>query len=76
MAFSDHWGHVVTFTLTTLFSRHLFPRNRPLFKMKPALIKDEIFTMRLTEALKELEIIKVSGLDIIQWWSLIVKPGI
>ena len=76
LSFSDHHGLVVVMSLPDPLSRILCPKGRPSFRMKNEVISDHEFQLSLTEAMLGWQRIKSFGLDTIQWWELIVKPGI
>ena len=76
VAFSDHLSYVVSFSLPSPMARILSPRSRPLFKVKPDVIKDQIFQDRLSESMHDWHEVHELGLEILTWWELLVKPGI
>ena len=47
VSFSDHLAYVVNYSLPVPMARILSPRSRPLFKIKPEVIKDQLFKERL-----------------------------
>jgi exonuclease III len=51
VAFSDHMSHVVTISLPDPLSVILSPRTRPLFKVKPDVVKDPLFRERLQDSM-------------------------
>ena len=76
IAFSDHLALVITVRLPEQFSRLMCPRSRPQFKAKPEVVRDQLFQQRLKEKFSNWSEVKDSGLDILSWWELIVKPGL
>ena len=50
VAFSDHFGLLVRVSLPEYISRILSPKNRPSFRLKAEVIRDNIFKARLEEA--------------------------
>ena len=74
--FSDHLAYVVNFSIPERMARILSPRSRPLFKVKPEVIKDQLFKERLSQSMLDWEEVHDLGLDILTWWELLVKPGI
>ena len=76
VAFSDHLSYVVSFSLPSPMARILSPRSRPLFKVKPDVIKDQVFQDRLSESMLDWQEVYELGLDILTWWELVAKPGI
>ena len=76
MAWSDHMAHIITFSLPSSVSRALSPRARPLFKIKPEVIKDPTFQSWIRDSMVCWKQVKDRGLNIIDWWEIIVKPGI
>ena len=51
IAFSDHFGLIVRIILPGPLDRILCPKNRPSFRLKPEVIRDDIFKERLEEAM-------------------------
>ena len=76
IAFSDHMAHVISISLPEASARILSPRARPIFKVRPEVIRDKVFQDNLSECMAEWEVIKARGLDVLKWWELVVKPGI
>ena len=76
VALSDHLSYVVSFSLPSPMARILSPRSRPLFKVKPEVIKDQVFQERLSQSTLDWQEVNDLGLDILTWWMLLVKPGI
>ena len=76
LAFSDHMAHVVKYELPTPINRILSPKSRPCFKVKPSVVTDPIFQARLEEKMREWQIVKDIGVDVLIWWEEMVKPGI
>ena len=75
VAFSDHMGLIVRIKLPGEFSRLSSPKNKPQFKATPDVIRDPLFIESLREQMTEWIKIKDSGVDIMLWWELLVKPG-
>ena len=75
VAFSDHFAYVTKITLPNL-ENLLSPETRPLFKISPEVVNDNIFKLRLHSEMKEWQQVKDRGLSVMKWWELIVKPGI
>ena len=78
LAFSDHLGLIVRFCLPDPISRILGPKSRPSFRLKPEIIKDNIFQERLEEAMATWERVRSfqGAVDTLFWWENMVKPGI
>ena len=76
IAFSDHMAYIVSFTLPSSTARILSPRSRPLFKIRPEVICDKLFQERLGDSMADWKEVKELGLDVLQWWEILVKPGI
>ena len=76
VAFSDHMGHIVTVSLAPTFSRVLSPRARPMIKVKPEVIKDVQFQQNLAESMEDWKMVREQGLGVLEWWELVVKPGV
>ena len=76
VSFSDHLAYVVNYSLPVPMARILSPRSRPLFKIKPEVIKDQLFKERLADSMLDWQEVQDLGLDVLTWWELLVKPGI
>ena len=76
VSFSDHLSYVVSFSIPAPMARILSPKSRPVFKIKPAIIKDKLFQERLSESMLDWQEVNDLGLDVLTWWELLVKPGI
>ena len=76
VSFSDHLAFVVSLSLPPPMVKILSPRSRPVFKIKPEVIKDKEFQDRLALSMSDWEEVYDLGLDILTWWESLVKPGI
>ena len=76
IAFSDHMAYIVKTTLPETLKVVSGPKYRPIFKIKEAVVKDEVFKSRLKKCMKEWEEVKSYGIPVLSWWELLVKPGI
>ena len=76
MAFSDHMSHIVKIQLPSPLSTVLSPTIRPVFKVKPEVVKDKVFQDRLASNMKEWEEVRKFGVPVLTWWEVIIKPGI
>ena len=76
LSFSDHHGLVIQVALPNHLSRIICPKGRPSFKLKEEVISDPYFQSNLAEAMIGWQRVKSFGLDTLQWWEIIVKPGI
>ena len=76
VSFSDHLAYVVSFSLPAPMARILSPRSRPIFKVKPDIIRDKVFQEGLAESMLDWQEVHDLGLDILTWWEVLVKPGI
>ena len=76
VSFSDHLAYTVTFSIPGPLARILSPRSRPLFKIKPDIIRDKLFQDRLSDSMLDWQEVNDLGLDVLTWWELMVKPGI
>ena len=76
LPFSDHICHLVTFEVSEPLSRSLMPRSRPIFKIKPDVIKDKIFQDRVTAASINWTDLKSKGLSNLFLWEEIIKKDI
>ena len=75
VAFSDHFAYLLKITLPNL-ENFLSPESRPLFKTSPEIVHDKIFKESLSREMGEWRQVRDRGLPIMQWWEIIVKPGI
>ena len=57
-------------------ARILSPRSRPIFKVKPNIIRDKEFQEELAESMLDWQEVHDLGFDILTWWEVLVKPGI
>ena len=74
---SDHYAQVVSYTLPDIISKKLSPRSKPIYKISPNVIDDELFQEQLKEAvLHWSELRDYHHYSLLQWWDLLVKPGI
>ena len=76
IAFSDHMAYTITISIPTSMARILSPRSKPHFKIKPDVIKDEVFQKRLKDSMLDWQEVQDLGLDVLTWWEILVKPGI
>ena len=76
MSFSDHHGLVVQVLLPDPLGKILCPKGRPSFRLKGDVIGDTIFQDSLREAMLGWRRIQSFGMETLQWWEVVVKPGI
>ena len=76
VAFSDHLMYIVKLTIPNTMQKILSPKSRPFFKIKPEIIQDDKFKTDLQTAMIRWKEVKQAGLNILDWWELVVKPGI
>ena len=78
LAFSDHFAHVVEFLVPDNMSQVISPKCRPSFRVKPEVIRDNVFKERLADAVQGWERVRAfdAGSGILSWWEHLVKPGI
>ena len=76
MSFSDHHGLVVQVLLPDPLGKILCPIGRPSFRLKGDVIGDTIFQDSLREAMLGWRRIQSFGMETLQWWEVVVKPGI
>ena len=76
VAFSDHLALKVVIKLPDKFAKILSPKTRPLFKIKPEVIKDNLFQDRLRESMQQWLEVKSFGVPVLRWWECLVKPGV
>ena len=75
LAFSDHFGLLVSYSLPDQISRMLSPKSRPLFRTRPEVVTDTKFRKSLENKMKEWHAVKDLGVDVLIWWEKLVKPG-
>ena len=75
-AFSDHHAHLVSLSLPPNISRITSAKARPIFKIKPEVIRDDKFKAQLAAAMSRWNQAKEGGLELMVWWEVLVKPGI
>ena len=76
VAFSDHLAHTVKIQVPEAIERMCCPKSRPIFKVREEVVRDTEFHNRLKQAMEEWEYVRMEGLPVLQWWEIIVKPGI
>ena len=76
LAFSDHLGMVVSFTLPDKMTKILSPTSRPFFRTSPDVVVDKQFRDRFRTKMGEWLEVKDHGVDVLIWWERLVKPGI
>lgn len=76
LAFSDHHALVVSLSPPDSFSKILCPKGRPSFRLKEEVITDNKFQALLSGAMTQWQEVRSFGLDTMNWWEMIVKPGI
>ena len=80
LAFSDHFALIVKLRLENPISKILSPRSRYQFRLTPEVIRDKVFKENLEVAMISWQRVKEfqggSRLGILQWWDMLVKPGI
>ena len=75
IAFSDHMVYNVKLTLPSI-TKLTTPKSKPFFKTKPEVVKDVWFKNQLEMAMVRWQEVLDRGLPLLDWWELIVKPGI
>ena len=80
LAFSDHFGLITRVSLADPLSKVLSPKSRSAFRLTAEVIKDTLFKERLGAAMISWQRVREfqgkCDLGILQWWDLLVKPGI
>ena len=80
LAFSDHFALIVKLKLDNPIAKILSPRSRFQFRLTPEVIRDKLFKERLGVAMISWQRVREfqggSRLGILQWWDMLVKPGI
>ena len=69
-------AYVVRLSLPEPYARIFSPRSRPLFKIRPQVICDSVFQEWLADAMADWREVKNLELEVLEWWEIIVKPGI
>ena len=67
---------MVTIELPDPFGRLLCPHAHPAFRIKAEVVKDQTFQQQLSEAMVTWQSVRSFGLDVLQWWENLVKPGV
>ena len=79
-AFSDHFGLIIQTAVPDTLSRVISPKYRLSFKLTPEVIKDTLFKQRLEMLMCSFNRVREfqgsKGVGVLQWWELLVKPGI
>ena len=80
LAFSDHFGLITRMSLTNTLARVISPKCRYQFRLSAEVIRDSLFKERLKLAMVSRQRVRefqgASSLGILQWWEMLVKPGI
>ena len=80
LAFSDHFGLVIKIIMPSPTNKILSPKCRFQFKLTSEVIKDSIFKEKLGMAMISWQRVREfdtrNSLGVLQWWELLVKPGI
>ena len=80
LAFSDHFGLVTEVSLADPLAKVLSPKCRFQFRLSAEVIKDSLFKERLSNAMVSWQRVReyqgMNNLDVLQWWEMLVKPGI
>ena len=66
----------MTFEVAEPLSKLLLPQSRPMFKIKPDTIKDQIFQNRISDASKSWGELMKRGINISFLWEEIIKKEI
>ena len=80
LAFSDHFGLITKVSMGDPLAKVLSPKCRFQFRLSAEVIKDSLFKERLELAMVSWKRVRefqgTSNLGILQWWEMLVKPGI
>ena len=80
LAFSDHFALVTKVVLADPLAKILSPKSQFSFRLSAEVIKDPLFKQRLVGAMMSWQRVREfqgkHDLGILQWWELLVKPGI
>ena len=80
LAFSDHFGLVIKIILPNQLTKILSPKCRFQFKLTAEVIKDKVFKERLGLAMVSWDRVREfdnrNSLSVLQWWEMLVKPGV
>ena len=74
VAFSDHLLYIVKLTIPNTMQKILSPKSRPFF-IKPEIILENKFKTDLQTAMMRWKEVKQAGLNILDWWELVVNPN-
>ena len=66
----------IKIAIDSVLTRILSPRARPFFKIKPEVINDTKFQSDLADSMDAWKVVKKRGLGVLEWWEIVVKPGI
>ena len=80
LAFSDHFALLLKLSLPDSLDRVTSPKCRYQFRLSAEVIRDQLFKESLAQSMiswkRVLGFQGSENIDLLQWWELLVKPGI
>ena len=77
IVFSDHFAFIVKIQLPVNMEKLVSPKSCSLFKSKPEVIQNKTFHTRLEQNFLLWQDVKTkTGIGILDWWEIVVKPNI
>ena len=76
ISFSDHLSLRLVYALPLHLKHVVALQAKPSFKIPPEVVDDDIFRVKLGEALAGWHQVREPRVDPLQWWQYLVKPGI
>ena len=75
--FSDHYSYITNIQTSDLSQKSFVPKPKPSFKIHPNIVDDPDFQFELKSKLEKWrENKKKFNYDTINWWEVVIKPGI
>ena len=74
-AFSDHKRYITMLKIDNRYNNNSVLIPKPSFKIKPNIIDNETFPIHI-HMRNSNELLKKHNYNIIEWWEVLVKPGI
>ena len=73
VVFAYHFAHIVKVNLPDNMGHSISPRSRPLFKISPEIVMDDVFRAWLQRDMLSWLEVEDRGLSVLPWWEIIVK---
>ena len=73
--FSDHWGHWTQIKVNSNIFCKKLPKPKFSFKIKPKIVDDISFQNQVKVSISQWKLLRTKD-NILDWWELLVKPGI